>query len=298
MLRGALQFDVDDDGDLLNSAGNVEALRRLWLHHTLVEPKHLGPGDRGDFDIGAWHSGCHLVAAGGARRARDGGLIWLEISHDRVADEYYASATARRAGGIETVRVDCAEGRALLVDSKLLGFVEGTSTGRISARHVNDPPDRFRLWRRQDFDQPNASSEDGGKVWEHWCTLRDIRASNRIATSVLTAYVSLVSELGDRFPPTVARGRREYGHPIQLAAMVHAGFTGRTSALWNTMPTALPAAVARLFQEAEPALALEAVERLDWLRPPRYYMFKRRMRHWSRARMVRHDLAAFTPGSA
>jgi hypothetical protein len=40
------------------------------------------------------------------------------------------------------------------------------------------------------------------------------------------------------------------------------------------------------------------VERLDWLRPPRYYMFKRRMRHWSRARMVRHDLAAFTPGSA
>lgn len=298
MLRGSLQFDVDDDGDLLNSAGNVETLRRLWLHHTLVEPKHLGPGDRGDFDVGAWHVGCHLAAAGGVRRARDGSLLWLEISHDHVADEYYGSATARRAGAVETVRLDSAEGRTLLDDSKPLGFVEGTSTGRISARHVSDPPDRFQLWRRQDFDQPSTCPDDGGKVWEHWCTLRDIRPSNRIATSVLTAYVSLVAALGDRFPATVARGRREYGHPVQLAAMVHAGFTGRTSALWNTTPTTLPTAVARLFLEGEAALALEAVERLDWSRPPRYYMFKRRIRHWSRAGAVRRDLGGFTPGSA
>ena len=69
-------------------------------------------------------------------------------------------------------------------------FVEGNSTGRTSARSVFDAPDRFNLWRRQDFDQPVTSSLEGGKVWEHWCTLRDLRSSNRLATCRIRAVPS------------------------------------------------------------------------------------------------------------
>src|SRR5262249_57349134 len=93
-----------------------------------------------------------------------------------------------------------AEGRALTEGSPLLGFVEGSSIGRTSSRHVFDGPDRFNLWRRQDFDQPVTSPLEGGKVWEHWCTLRDLRASNRIGLSAVTAYVSLVPAPGGPVP--------------------------------------------------------------------------------------------------
>src|SRR5262245_9998485 len=282
MLRGAFQFEVTDGGDLMNTARNVETLRRLWLHHTLVQGEDLGPGDRGDSAVGAWHVACHLAGAGGVRQAADGSRIWLEISHDGATDEYYASATVKSAGTIRTERLDSADGRTWLLGSGLLGFVEGTSTGRISARGIQDPPDRFNLWRRQDFDLPADDAEsDGGKVWEHWCTLRDIRPSHRIGTSVLTAYVSLAAALGDQFVPAVARGRREYGHPVQLAAMVWAGLTSERSALWDGKPAAIPAEAERLLLRADPASALEAAERLDWSAPPRYYMFTRRIEQWN-----------------
>lgn len=165
MPRGTFQFDVVEEGDLLNTSENVEALRQLWLNRTLVAGPDLGPGSRGDFDVGAWHVACHLAGAGGVRRTRSGSLLWLEISHDRASDEYYASVTVERSGAPETLRLDSAEGRALLQGSSLLGFVEGNSTGRISARGVNDPPGRFNLWQRQDFDQPITSPANGGKVW-------------------------------------------------------------------------------------------------------------------------------------
>jgi hypothetical protein len=295
MPRGTFQFDVSEEGNLLNTPENVEALRRLWLNRTLVSGRDIGPGNPGDFDVGAWHVACHLAGAGGVRRTRNGNLLWLEISHDPASDEYYASVTVERSGAPETLGLDSTEGRALLQDSSLLGFIEGNSTGRISARGVNDPPDRFNLWQRQDFDQPTTSQANGGKVWEHWCTMRDIRTSHRIGTSVLTAYVSLVAALGDRFAPTVARGRRQYGHPVQLAAMVYAGFTAKSSALWNTTPVPIPRSVEPLFLQAEPTRALEAVGRLDWSRAPLYYMFKRRIRNWSPAPAVRSDLNAFSP---
>jgi hypothetical protein len=293
MLRGAFQFEVTDVGDLMNTARNVETLRRLWLHHTLVQGDDLGPGDRGDFAVGAWHVSCHLAGAGGVRQAADGSRIWLEISHDGPTDEYYASATVRSAGTLRTERLDSADGRTLLLGSALLGFVEGTSTGRISARGIQDPPDRFNLWRRQDFDLPVEDTEsDGGTVWEHWCTLRDIRPSHRIGTSVLTAYVALAAALGDQFLPTVARGRREYGHPVQLAAMVWAGLTSERSALWEGQPTAIPSDVERLLLRGERASALEAIERLDWSSPPRYHMFQRRIQQWNPAAEVKKALKA------
>jgi hypothetical protein len=295
MPRGAFQFETNDAGDLSNSATNVEILRRLWLHHTLVSGSDIGPGDRGDFDNGAWHVSCHLAGAGGVRRTKEGQIAWLEISHDRSRDEYFASATVRSKKGPDTLSLDSADGRALLAESKLLGFVEGNSTGRTSARGVNDPPDLFNLWRRQDFDQPVSSREDGGKVWEHWCTLRDIRPGARMGTSVLSAYVSLVSALGDRFAATVCRGRRDYGHPVQLAALVYAGFVDKRSALWDGSPRPLTPEAERLLLEAEPARALQAAESLDWSKPPRYYMFRRRIRHWNPPSAARKTLEKFKP---
>src|SRR5262249_54511318 len=156
--------------------------------------------DPGDFLYGAWHSSCHLAGAGGVRQANDGRLLWLEISHRPARDEYFASISWSCASGAQTVPIDSAEGLELLDGSELFGFVEGNSTGRTSARNVNDAPTMFNLWRRQDFDQPVTSASWGGKVWEHWCTLRDIRATSRLGTSVLSAYISLVAAMGDGFP--------------------------------------------------------------------------------------------------
>src|SRR5262249_55929307 len=113
-------------------------------------------------------------------------------------------------------------------------------------------PDRFNLWRRQDFDQPATSPLEGGKVWEHWCTLRDLRPSNRVGLSALTAYVSLAAALGDRFCAAVARGRRDYGHPRQLCALVHAGFVAKDVASWDVTPTVISAALEPGFLEADP----------------------------------------------
>ncbi len=199
MPRGAFGFDVTDTGDLIDSTQNVEALRNLWLSRKLVQGSSLGPGDPGDFDNGAWHVGCHLAGAGGVKRSKNGALLWLEISHNTTRDEYYASVTMKEGKDIKTFALDSAEGRSIVKGSELLGFVEGNSLGRTSARGVSDPANLFNLWRRQDFDQPVNGEEDGGKVWEHWCTLRDIRATSRIGTSVLTAYVSLASGTGRPF---------------------------------------------------------------------------------------------------
>jgi hypothetical protein len=295
MKRGTLSFEVTPDGDLLNTPANVDALRALWLGRDLVDGDDLGPGDRGDFDYGAWHVACHLAGAGGARRSTSGSTLWLEISHRTDRDEYYASVTARSGSRTDTVAIDSAEGRDLLRGSTLLGFVEGHSVGRVSARGVSDPPDRFNGWLRQDFDQPVDSTADGGKVWEHWCTLRDIRTTHAIGTAMLKAYVSLAAALGDRFLPTVARGRRQYGHPVQLAAAVHAGLTGRESALWDTTPVAIPANVVPLLLESDPKRALEAIERLEWRGAPRYYMYARKIGDWSTANEVASDVQAFRP---
>ena len=297
MPRGAFQFEITPDGDLLNSAANVEILRNLFLHPSLVFGDDLGPGNRGDFDRGAWHVACHIAGAGGVRRHRDGRLMWLEISHRSRTDDYAATVTVRGHAGVETLGVDTADGRAVLAGSTLAGFVEGTSVGRISARDVIDPPDRFNTWRRQDFDQSVGSAEDGGKVWEHWCTLRDIRASHRIGTSMLSAFVSLAAALGDRFIPTVARGRRDYGHPVQVAAAVHAGLTGKPSALWETTPIAIPATAVAALQESEPRRSLEAIESFPWAAAPeqRYFMFERKIAGWSTAKQVAADLESFKP---
>lgn len=292
MKRGTFGFDVSNDGALMDSPSNVDALRRLWLDRTMVDGNDLGPGDPGDFDHGAWHVACHLVAGGGVRRTVDGRFLWLEVSHLPAGDRYYASVTVKSGPTAKVHPIESAEAGALLAGSTLLGFVEGNSVGRISARGVTDRQDRFNGWQRQDFDQPVVGGEDGGKVWEHWCTVRDIRAQDALAASVLRAYIALVAALGDLFAAAVARGRRDYAHPKQLCALVKAGFTARASATWDATPAAIPDAAERLFLEARPQDALTAVSSLAWDRAPRYYMFSRRIDRWSPSASVERDLRA------
>jgi hypothetical protein len=291
--RGLLQFAVSKDGKLCNAASNVEKLRRLWLDRSRISGDAIGPGDPGDFDCGAWHIGCHLVGAGGVCRAADGSLLWLEVSHDDARDRYFASVTGSIAGRTDTSYLDSAEGRELLAGAELLGFVEGNSTGRISARGVIDSPSAFNLWRRQDFDQPVTALSDGGKIWEHWCTLRDVRPSSEPGTSVLTAYISLASVLGDSFVATVARGRGDYGHPKQLCAMAEAGFVSVEAAMVDITPITIPNTAEIEFATAEPQRALRACAMLAWTNSPQYYMFNRRIDRWVDAERMKSELNAF-----
>jgi hypothetical protein len=291
MERGTYKFEVSDGGDMINTAANVELLRQLWLDRSVIDGDDLGPGDPGDFDHGAWHVACHVAAGCGVRQRADGSLAWLQISHDDRADRYFASVTVLEGSNTRTAPTDSAEGRILLRQSRLLGFVEGTSTGRTSIRFANDPPSLFNLWRRQDFDQPPGSKEDGGRVWEHWCAQRDIRKTHAIGTSVLTAFVALAAALGDLFIPTVARGRREYGHPVQLREMIRSGLVDRKSAVWDGTPAAIPSNCEAVFEDADPATSLKAATSFDWSNAPRYYMFARKIAGWNKAAAVERDLA-------
>jgi hypothetical protein len=276
--RGTYGFLVADNGDLLDRAENVETLRRLWLNRQVVN--EVGPGVN---DEGTWHVACHLAAGGCVRQTEDGRLLWLEISHRGQPDLYYASLTWDNAGRVTTLDLKSDEARQLMRGSKLLGFVEGTSRGRISAVNANDPAERWNNWPRQPYNQPpEADDASGGRVWEHWCTTRDIRGQDEICNSVLEGYVTLVAAAGDLFAPTVARGRTSYGHPEQRNAMIAAGFTTEQSASWRTTPVEISREVELLLRKATPAAGLAAAARLEWPgNEPRYYMFHRKIGDWS-----------------
>lgn len=278
--RGSCGFEVGPDGVFVNNAANVERLRQLWLDRSVIDGDLLGPGDPGDFDHGAWHVSCHLVAAAGVRRSGDGRLLWLEISHDAARDRYCASVTRMHGSEPRTLPLDSTDGAEVVAGSTLLGFVEGNSTGRISARGVVDSDDAFNGNPRQEYNKPPDSPEEGGKVWEHWCTLRDIRPSAAIGSSVVAAYVALLSALGDAFAATVARGRREYHHPEQLGAMVRAGLISREAAQADVTPTTIPTVAQHPLCLGDAGISLRHCDTLDWHRPPHYYMFARKIDSW------------------
>ena len=113
--------------------------------------------------------------------------------------------------------------------------------------------------------------------------------SSGIGTSVLTAYLTLVSLLGGRFVAAVARGRREHGHPLQLVALVKAGLLTTEEALWDVTPEPIPQVAQNQLYEARPADAFAAAASLAF--PAlRYYMFQRRIRRWSKTADVKKDL--------
>jgi hypothetical protein len=288
--RGTYSFDIDDNGALVSSAANMEKLRKLFRDADIING-NWGPGDEGDFDNGSWHILCHLAGGSGVLNTRLG-RAWCGITHVPADDSYQASIVYRQNGVVVTAELANAEGTGLANRSEVLGFLEGSSAGHITARNVNDPSTAFNGWPRQRFDQDVNSDQDGGTVWEHWCTTRDIRPSSAIGTSVLNAYLTLVSVLGGRFVAAVARGRREHGHPRQLAALVKAGVLAADEATWNVIPDPIPRAAQDLLYQARPADALEAADMLPFtLGAQRYFMFERRIAAWSKADDVRRDLA-------
>jgi hypothetical protein len=315
MRRGTFEFETVGDGELAASAHNVEALRKLWLDRTLVSGEDLGPCDPGDFDHGAWHVSCHLTGAGGVRLTREDALVWLEISFDPKALRYHASATFEGDGGaLVTAPLADPRARKVLDGSVVAGFVEGSSLGHASAHGVLDPDGLFNHAQRQLYDKEPGSPDAGGKVWEHWVTLRDIRAGRpgeAIGMSVVKAYVELAAALGDRFAATVARGRGhlketgkkdgaeeadDYGHPAQLCALVRAGFTSAAAATWDVEPSAIDDATAFLFQESSPTAAWRAASRLPWTRrKAAYYMFERKRKDFRPAAAVQSVLDKVRP---
>ena len=270
---GRGSFEVDPNGALVPSEANLVALRELWASRP--DGLELGPGVGA---TGAWHVGCHLVAAGCVHRASDGQILWIEISHVPADDTYAATLTTGLDQQSETMRLDSPDARQLLESAALLGFVEGTSEGHITARGVQDPADRFDGYSRQDYDREPGSQQQGGRVWEHWCTTRDMAPDSDLSISLLTAYLQLCSVGGDLFAPTVARGRTAYGHPAQLDGMINAGFTTRESAAWRTTPQPIGRESELRLQEATPGDALRAIQSLAWSdEEPTYYMYPRRI---------------------
>jgi hypothetical protein len=279
--RGIYNFEVTDDGNIIYSRNNVELLRKLWLDREIISPAELGHGDEGDFDNGAWHIACHLVAAGGVRKTNNNQLIWLEISFNPETNLYFPSLTTHYKNEIITIPLISTQAKEYIKNSNVVGFVEGTSEGRISANGIIDDKDLFNGTPRQEYNQLPGSTKEGGKVWEHWCTTRDIRIIAEIGTSVLDSYIALVEVCGNNFISTVARGRTDYSHPSQLYALIKAGFTTKESALLNIQPTLIPEKQELLFQNATPESSFLAVEQLEWKPTLSYYMFSRCISHWN-----------------
>ena len=170
------------------------------------------------------------------------GRAWCAITHVPADDTYAATITCRRNGRVTTEPLATGAGAALADGAECLGFIEGSSVGHIAARSATDASNTFNGWTRQSFDKDVTSDEDGGTVWEHWVTTRDLRPSSRMGTSVLQAYLTLVARLGGRFVAAVARGRREHNHPRQLVALVKAGLLTADEAAWDVAPDPIPRA--------------------------------------------------------
>jgi hypothetical protein len=292
--RGTYQFDVQANGSIIYNVKNLELTRKLFRDGNIISG-NWGPGRSGDFDYGGWHCLCHLAAGAGVFQSSNG-YLWVAITHAGNEDKYIATISSKKSDGtILTVGLSSTEGQDFLNQANLVGYVEGTSVGHISARNVQDPPGAFNSWPRQAFDHPPDSNQQGGTVWEHWSTTRDLRETSVIGDSVLRAYLSLVSTLGGQFVATIARGRRTYNHPVQLCALVKAGFIARDDALWDSMPHRIPPQEEHLLNEARPADSLKAVESLEWSLSDgrRYFMFSRRISSWSIKSNVESDLNQF-----
>lgn len=289
--RGSKKFEISKNGHLIFSETNLEKLRKLFLDRSVINKSKLGPGDPGDFDIGAWHVLCHL--AGGCAVYRNSGkYIWLEISHVPFIDIYCATVTIEvEKESVNTFPLLSYEGQVLLENAELIGFVEGSSLGHISARDAADKPGKFNKWTRQEFDFKENSKKDGGRVWEHWCTVRDLTPNANVGLSVLRAYLALVSLCGGRFVSIVARGRKQYHHPEQLIALVKSGFISADDAMVDILPKPIPSKTESEIYSADPKKCVDAIKGLKWDEHNiSYFMFSRRIKKWSTTKKVVNDL--------
>ncbi|MBL7995821.1 hypothetical protein JNM05_10675 [bacterium] len=290
-IRGTYEFEITKEGNVISNSHNLEKLRELFLDKAIVN-NALGPGDPGDFDYGAWHILCHLAAACAVFRRPSGELLWVEISHLPVIDIYTATVTVECSReNVTTFPLNSSEGKALLDGPTMLGFVEGTSLGHISARSVRDTADKFNNNLRQDYEHDVESPKDGGRVWEHWCTVRDIRVGNIVGTSVLRAYLDIVAICGGHFVGVVGRGRGDYDHPIQLAALVNAGLLSVEEALVEITPIEIPNESEQLICSSNPRQCVIGARLMNWS-PSRiaYQMFNRSIGSWCNTIRLREYL--------
>jgi hypothetical protein len=288
--RGSYDFEINADDALVDNAANLEKLRKLFRDGDIVDGD-FGPGNPGDFDYGSWHILCHLAAGTGVLET-PAGRAWCAITHVPANDTYRATITHRRNGAAATVPLANGDGAALADGARCVGFIEGSSAGHIFARGASDSPRAFNGWPRQRFDKDASSDDTGGTVWELWSATRDIRRSSAIGSSVVKAYLTLLSRLGGRFVAAVARGRRVHNHPAQLVALVEAGLLTMAEATWDVMPELIDRTAQERLQEARPADSLAAAESLPFAPDGQhYFMFQRRIGDWSTAANVRADFA-------
>lgn len=289
--RGISKFEIDPNGIAIFNDSNLEKLRKLFLDRSLIYGDILGPGNPGDFDIGAWHVLCHL-AGGCAVYKNSGNFMWVEISHVPLVDLYTATVTVEtKRETVNTYPILSDEGKALLLKAELLGFVEGSSLGHISAKDIKDTPEKFNKWLRQDCDADEKSEKEAGRVWEQWCTVRDLTPNAAVGLSVLKAYLSMVAICGGKFVSIVARGRKQYHHPEQLIALIKYGLISKEDALYDIIPKPIPKKTELLIYSADPKICVNVVKNLTWDKDKiSYYMFKRRIDKWSHANKVKNDL--------
>lgn len=292
--RGTYNFEIDNTGKLVNNNANLDRLMSLFRDSEIIKG-NWGPGDPGDFDYGSWHILCHLAAGAGVFR-NEKGFLWVSLAHASDKDEHIATVSVKENdNNIRTISLSSPEGTGLIASSKLLGYVEGSSQGHIWAINIHDLPTAFNNSCRQDYNCDIDSTNDGGPVWELWCTTRDIRQSCVVGCSVISAYLTIVNALGGKFVASLARGRRDHEHPRQLCALVKAGFISREEALWDTMPRPIIPDAERLLKEARPEASLKAVEKLQWDTSGNiyYYMFPRKINSWSKPSDVENNLNTF-----
>jgi hypothetical protein len=291
--RGLYGFDTQPNGNLVDTEANFELLRKLFRDGSIIKGK-FGPGNEGDFDLGSWHILCHL-AGGTAVLEANGKKIWLGLTHKGFPDAYEVSVAFRDGATVSSVGLKSDAGKEKAAQGSIRFFIEGSSCGHILARGIRDPENAYNGWPRQDFDKSVWSKAEGGTVWEHWCTTRDLRQANVPGETLLRGYLTLVSVLGGRYVAAIARGRRSHEHPLQLCALVKAGLLTEDEAAWDTAPLPIPGNVQRLLYQARPADYLKAGEELEAPSgtAPYYFMFERCIKQWSPAASVRADLAAF-----
>jgi hypothetical protein len=158
MYRGNYEFDVDEGGNLKNSAHNLELLK-LWSMRCI-------DGTISGRAMTAISAICLArrppsAGRGGVRKLANSKLHGSKFPHDAPATATHPSATVHRTRRRASCR-DSAEGRVLLRDSKLR-LRRGTSVGRVSARNVSDPPVQFVA--PAGF-RSAGGTQDGGRVWE------------------------------------------------------------------------------------------------------------------------------------
>src|SRR5882672_2562761 len=100
-IRGTYDFEVGGSNLLIDNAGNLEKLRRLFRDGSIIE-NDWGPGNRGDFDHGSWHILCHLAGGSGVITAPSG-RGWCGITHIASNDTYNATITYRHQGAARTL---------------------------------------------------------------------------------------------------------------------------------------------------------------------------------------------------